>query len=252
MSAINVEHVQDTDKRAPTASDIRHARFEYIPSPDGVDTNVVIYLHGLGDNMSQFIELSKKLHLPQTASLVLQGPVPVPFFDEARMWYQSFDMLGNLIQNPDPRIALNLLNNVIVSLTSKCGWKHSQIHLFGFAQGASVAVEYARSSNAKLGSVVNVLGPLLSYATGTKKCETPVCIFTRPSRNVLDSSNFNKAFSEVVIYEGDKAGDEMPKDHHEWQGILKFWSQTLTVAPTSDESGNVYRVTNTNTNTNTS
>lgn len=229
-------------KRAISQRDFRQAKFEYIPSADGVDSNLIIYLHGLGDNISQFINLSKKLHLPQTASLVLEGPVPVPFFDEARMWYQSFDMLGNLIQNPDPRVALNLLNDLIQTLTSKFGWDHRNIHLFGFAQGGSVAVEYARSSNVRLGSVVNVLGPLLSYATGNSKSETPICIFTRPSRNVLGGSNFNKAFIEVKIFEGDKPGDEMPKDHGEWSGILKFWSDVLVSTPISDQSGQVYKI----------
>ncbi|TIB71580.1 hypothetical protein E3Q22_02491 [Wallemia mellicola] len=208
-------------KRAISQRDFRQAKFEYIPSADGVDSNLIIYLHGLGDNISQFINLSKKLHLPQTASLVLEGPVPVPFFDEARMWYQSFDMLGNLIQNPDPRVALNLLNDLIQTLTSKFGWDHRNIHLFGFAQGGSVAVEYARSNS---------------------KSETPICIFTRPSRNVLDGSNFNKAFIEVKIFEGDKPGDEMPKDHGEWSGILKFWSDVLVSTPISDQSGQVYKI----------
>ncbi|EOR04647.1 hypothetical protein E3P92_01060 [Wallemia ichthyophaga] len=229
-------------KKAISQRDFRHAKFEYVPSADGVDSNLIIYLHGLGDNISHFVNLSKKLRLPQTASLVLQGPVPVPFFDEARMWYQSFDMLGNLIQSPDPRIALNLLNDLIYTLTSQFGWDTRNIHLFGFAQGGSVAVEFARSSNISLGSVVNVLGPLLSYATGSSKTATPICIFTRPSRNVLDSSNFNKAFSKVTIFEGDKAGDEMPKDPQEWSGILKFWSDTLSTAPVSDQSGQVYKI----------
>lgn len=238
---MNVEEL--SAKKAISQRDFRHARFEYIPSSDGVDANLIIYLHGLGDNISQFINLSKKLHLPQTASLVLEGPVPVPFFDEARMWYQSFDMLGNLIQNPDPRVALNLLNDLIHTLTSRFGWDTRNIHLFGFAQGGSVAVEYARLYNITLGSVVNVLGPLLSYATGSSKSETPICIFTRPSRNVLDSSNFNKAFVDVRIFEGDKPGDEMPKDPQEWSGILKFWSDTLSTTPISDQSGQVYRIT---------
>ena len=48
--------------------------FSYTPSDDGVDENLLILLHGLGDTHVPFANLGKQLKLPQTASLALRAP----------------------------------------------------------------------------------------------------------------------------------------------------------------------------------
>ena len=48
--------------------------FSYNPSEDGVDENLLILLHGLGDTHVPFANLGKQLKLPQTATLAIRAP----------------------------------------------------------------------------------------------------------------------------------------------------------------------------------
>lgn len=238
-------------KPAPQTSVI-HTQFSYSPSDDGTDENLLILLHGLGDTNVPFARLGRSLKLPQTATLALRAPDLVPFlYEQAFQWYPSFDQLGDLIERPDPTPALNLLKNVLGHLTGECGWPPHRIHLFGFAQGGSVAAEACLqwwrrelelSSQSRmtdkethvrpLGSLVIVSGPLLSYPTLSKPCETPILVFRRPrelKNGALDA--FRKGFSRVKDVE--RAGEGMPRAslREEWQPILEFWSEVLGWRP---------------------
>lgn len=69
----------------------------YEPAPDGADSNLLVLLHGLGDTARPFAELGRQLQrtLPQLAVVSVQAPKRVPLLDEdAYMWWDSFDMLG--------------------------------------------------------------------------------------------------------------------------------------------------------------
>ncbi|GAA5995983.1 alpha/beta hydrolase [Rhodotorula paludigena] len=138
-------------------------RGDYSPSRDGVDANLVILLHGLGDTSTPFARLGQQLNLPQTAVLSLQAPERVPLLEEeAYQWWDSFDALGEIIPNPNPSATLHLLKKLLAYLTAPtspsasaspaskpaaapagCGWHPSQLHLFGYAQGGSCAGELA-------------------------------------------------------------------------------------------------------------
>ncbi|KDN50646.1 hypothetical protein RSAG8_01144, partial [Rhizoctonia solani AG-8 WAC10335] len=79
--------------------------FVYFPSDDGVDENLMIVLHGLGDTMAPFVRTAKQWKLPQTATLVLQAPELIPFLEQGEemyQWYTSFTSLGELIERPNP------------------------------------------------------------------------------------------------------------------------------------------------------
>lgn len=69
--------------------------FSYRHSKDGIDTNLLILLHGLGDTLEPFDRLAASLALPQTATLTIQGTLQVPLLEEkAFQWWHSFDDLG--------------------------------------------------------------------------------------------------------------------------------------------------------------
>jgi hypothetical protein len=178
----------------------------------------------------------------------------VPFlYEDAFQWYTSFDPLGELLDRPDPSPALELLSKVINILITKFSWATAQIHIFGFAQGGSVALEFllkdwkkelsamskalpandntsATTAPRHFGSVVSVSGPFLSYPTVSAKCPTPVFLFHRspPAETALPAGalgDFNKAFEaaeEVCL-----GGDGMPRNRDEWYPIMKFWSEKL-------------------------
>lgn len=72
-------------------------RAQYKPAPCGIDSNLLLLLHGLGDTADPFFSLGQRLQqtLPQTAVLSVQAPLRVPLLEEeAWMWYDSFDALG--------------------------------------------------------------------------------------------------------------------------------------------------------------
>jgi hypothetical protein len=83
-----------------------------------------------------------------------------------------------------------------------------------------------------LGSLVIISGPLLSYPTLSKPCETPILVFRRPHElktGALDA--FRRGFSRVKDVE--RAGEGMPRAslREEWQPILEFWGEVLGWRP---------------------
>ena len=134
----------------------------------------------------------------------------------------------------------------------------NHIHLFGFAQGGSVATEFVidlwkqqqlrikksiDSNNVSqslepqepvpsLGSIVTVSGPLLSYPTISNLCPTPILVTHRspPSDMALPPGAFiafNKAFASVTESKMETKGMGMPSSKQEWDPIMQFWSQHL-------------------------
>ena len=108
----------------------------------------------------------------------LDRSIRIPFLpEEAYQWYESFDLAtGDVLRSPDPTRAFRFLDSVVEHLlSSECGWTPERIHWFGFAQGGSVASEYAlrwwrasvgqTSTRSVFRSVITVGGPLLSLPT---------------------------------------------------------------------------------------
>ncbi|GAA5853730.1 hypothetical protein JCM8547_007426 [Rhodosporidiobolus lusitaniae] len=240
-------------------------RFGYSPSRDGVDSNLLILLHGLGDTHQPFFQLGQSLNLPQTAVLALQAPERVPLLEEeAWQWWDSFDQLGELIQNPNPSATLHLLTKLIEYLTaplpssdspsssssssaksppagSGCGWLPSQIHLFGFQQGGSLAGEFAlswarsRPSSPHLGSIVAVTAPLLSHPTTlSSKAQTKVALVYRKTtleETMVGAASWKKGFENVkeIRLEGGRGREGMPRGMEEWREIMRFWMDVDTL-----------------------
>jgi len=223
------------------------APFSYTPSDDGTDENLLILLHGLGDTHVPFSKLGRSLKLPQTATLALRAPEQIPYLEEhAFQWYPSFDALGDIVSHPDPTTAIDYIAKVLDHLVDDCGWPAPRIHLFGFAQGGSVAAESALrwwrrglqrrqqksdgTSVQPLGSAVTIGGPLLSYPTLSAECQTPILVFHRPTpsepslpRDALPA--FRKGFSRVADIK--VSGEGMPRSKDEWYPIMELWSERL-------------------------
>ncbi|BGP26881.1 phospholipase/carboxylesterase family protein [Rhodotorula toruloides] len=240
-------------------------RGDYSPSKDGVDANLLILFHGLGDTAKPFAQLGRSLHLPQTAVLSLQAPERIPLLEEeAYQWWDSFDPLGELILNPNPSktltLLLALLDHLIAPLPSSsssqtgCGWHPSQIHFFGFAQGGSCAAELAllhsRSSDpsSHLASLVAVSAPLLSHPTlaPDKRSNTKVCLVYRRAgaeERSVGVASWKKGFEHIkeVRLEGGRGRDgTMPRGMDEWREVMRFWSEVLIRKSALELSGEVY------------
>ncbi|TFY81098.1 hypothetical protein EWM64_g2913 [Hericium alpestre] len=143
-------------------------------------------------------------------------------YEEAYQWYESFDPLGEFLQHPNPTPALDILTKVLDHLINDCAWPTYYIHLFGFAQGGTVAAETAlrwwRERSTAMGSVITVTGPLLSYPTPSKLCPMPILVFhfPPPAESALPCNAmtaFRKGFTTVL--EVKTAGEGMPRSKDE-------------------------------------
>ncbi|KAM6501113.1 hypothetical protein JOM56_004127 [Amanita muscaria] len=235
------------NKPAPAASKVP-VPFVYIPSDDGMDENLLIILHGLGDTHAPFAKMGRQLKLPQTAVLSLRAPDQIPYLEEdSFQWYTSFDHLGELIQQPDPTPAIELLSEAVAYLIKDCHWPPHRIHLFGFAQGGTVAAEFgikfwkdrseeqrqlSSPTSSPLGSIVSVSGPLLSWPTFKPLSHTSVLVAHRPppSEAALPKDAlvaYKRAFHLVVDAQLTTKHLGMPASKEEWAPIMKFWSEKL-------------------------
>jgi hypothetical protein len=175
-------------------------------------------------------------------------PQRIPYlYEDAFQWYPSFDALGDLLVPPDPTTAIDYTTKVLDHLVNDCGWPALRIHLFGFAQGGSIAAESAlnwwrrglqrqqgqksdSTSAQPLGSVVTISGPLLSYPTLSVICPTPILAFhrpppTEPSLPGDALAAFRKGFSSVKDVK--RNGEGMPRSKDEWYPIMELWSERL-------------------------
>ncbi|GAA5945731.1 hypothetical protein JCM3775_005898 [Rhodotorula graminis] len=234
----------------------------YSPSPDGVNLNLLVLLHGLGDTAAPFAQLSKSLNLPQTAVLSLKAPERIPLLEEeAYAWWDSFDEMGELIARPNPAATLHLLVKLVEHLTAPvstsspsssatagggCGWKPSQIHLFGYAQGGTCAGELALAwakahpvdvggggaptssspsstttssstsgatavEHGHLGSLVAVSAPLLSHPTpspSTQSRTRALVVFRPHEQRAVGPSSWQRGFArcDAVTLSGSRGG----------------------------------------------
>ncbi|KAI0299449.1 hypothetical protein B0F90DRAFT_1631368 [Multifurca ochricompacta] len=232
--------------KPPPQSSAISAPFSYSPSDDGTDENLLILLHGLGDTHLPFSKLGRSFKLPQTATLALRAPKQIPYlYEQSFQWYPSFDALGDILAHPNPTMAIDYMMKLFDHLVNDCGWSAPRIHLFGFAQGGTVAAESAlrwwqygvqrqqkdgSPSAQPLGSVVTVGGPLLSYPTLPVVCTTPILVFHRPPPSEPHLSGdaftaFRKGFSRVIDVK--KSGQGMPRSKDEWYPIMELWSEQL-------------------------
>lgn len=176
-------------------------------------------------------------------------------------WYNTFDRMFNPIPRPDPTKHLPTLRILLEKLTSpEIGWKTQQIHLFGWGQGGTMALELALhlatkplslppshgTSCSRFGSVTSVCATLLSSPTTLSY--TPALAFTRISPASAAHgrlmTDLKKALKEVEVVNGEKAkgGEDMPRGRAEWEGIMRFWGRVLAKDESWKGEGEVYEV----------
>jgi hypothetical protein len=151
-----------------------------------------------------------------------------------------------------------LIRRVLKHLVQDCGYDASGIHLFGWGEGGTVALEVGNSIGKdsigdnirRIGSIISVSGELWSTpSVGTKESnfETPVFYFHRPRPSTTTPSSttstpeinhLRKIFSRVTSFsacynpriasQNEQGKDvSMPKTQDEWKRLMKFWSEVL-------------------------
>ena len=195
----------------------------------------------------------------------------MPLLEEpAWSWYNTFTPLFEPLPNPNPSSALPRLRSLLATLISSLGWTLPQIHLFGWGQGATMAMELAldigknplsnpsnsgpsNSSNEigsaqgkRLGSVVAICGEMISFPASPLQLETPVAFFTRlnPQSQLGQKavSGVKRCFKTVRLVNGKGGGGDMPRGREEWEGVMKFWGEVLGRDEGWKGTGEVYEV----------
>lgn len=235
----------------------RFSAHHFASAPSGVDSNLLILLHGLGDSDAGFFNLGKGLQktLPQTAVLTVQAPIAVPFLDPGMhwMWYPTFDNLGEVLTAPNPTETVQHFTELIQHLVEHCGWLASSVHIFGFGQGATVALEtlvawfksHTKPTEA-LGSIVSVSGEFVSHPTLAQPSCMPILHLYRSSNEVNAESarwaSFRKASTALTLQRlplTADGGEEGMLRGTEWDSVMQFWSRILRSRSSWELSGDV-------------
>ena len=207
--------------------------FIFRHSHDSIDENLVIFLHGAGDNHLPFDKLGQTMRLPQTATLSLSASMKMALpnsssllsksksnstfvqlpFGLGHTWFEEMDyeVTGDTLPNDHPRRlqslghAVSAMNILLSSLTDHSNnessyWLPERIFLFGFSAGACLAMETCRLW--KLRRHVP-LGGAICVGGGIKSASLPGCVPVNDSNNdnVDDGRN---AFTDVLILTGSK------------------------------------------------
>ncbi|KAK9763453.1 hypothetical protein K7432_009839 [Basidiobolus ranarum] len=233
-------------KRAPK---FKGLTFQYSPSPDGVDENLLIFFHGLGDTEKPFFQLGQSLKLPQTAIISIKAPHAIPYFDEGTQWYPSFDPLGDLLTKDSPLRLPGLIQTRTIlkkffleELVGVCGYDLHKMILFGFSQGATTALDLVVHGGVNVNSVVSIAGYLLEETErasievgfvqntnvliiqGDKDETIPLRVSQERTKYV--QSKFGK--SHVKAHMVTRKNHAMPTGPGEWRPIMEFFAQNLS------------------------
>jgi predicted esterase len=200
--------------------------FMFRHSHDGIDENLVIFLHGAGDNHIPFDKLGQTMKLPQTATLSLSASMKMNLPDSSQSkssnstfvelpfglgytWFEEMDyqVTGDVLPNDHPRRLQSLshavlaMNALLSSLTDHSSnessyWIPERIFLFGFSAGACLAMEICRlwklRRNVPLGGAICIGG-------GIKSESLPGCVAVN-----YNGDDDQHKFTDVLIITGSK------------------------------------------------
>jgi predicted esterase len=205
--------------------------FSYHASADGTDANLLVLLHGLGDSHAPFAQLGRTFALPQTAVLAVRAPFALPF-DLGHGWFEAIDLArgGDPIRPDVPGEArrrdslaacLGLLEGLLEALAAvgndddgayAGGWRPEEVFLFGFAQGGTVALEWAlrrwRARREALGGVVAVAAGLLEERTWWHDEDSDLSHYDK--EDSVDQSSNGSGDGEKKKKEKEKAEGKTP------------------------------------------
>lgn len=206
------------------------------PSGGKAPSNVLILLHGLGDNHQPFAVLGSRFNFPETVCIALRAPLSLPFANNGFNWGDDvlFDQsTGTIDMDTGFKKTEALMKTVVEDvLVEKCKWSRRAIFIFGFGQGGMAGLHLAASlsptgPDGEFGGVVSVGGPLPhSSPSPHPKAKTPVLVIGAEKKSaVTDTSvaRIQNVFEAVNIvrWKG-RTGDGMMKNAEETRPIMEF------------------------------
>ncbi|KAG0052494.1 hypothetical protein BGZ83_002524 [Gryganskiella cystojenkinii] len=225
-------------------------KFKFEHSHDGIDTNLLIFFHGLGDKIEpNFTQLAKSLNLPQTATLCIQAPSAVPFLEEAGyQWFPSFNVMTGDLLGPEHKERMIYVKNIVRPALIKllkhcmdhCKFTAKQIMLFGFSQGGQIALDLAAFGGFQLNGVLSIAGYMMEESENDEpaiKLQTTKVLVMQGDkddlRTVKESKDklkhleriFGKVNATQLVVDG--MGHGMPNSEAGWRPLMEFFALNL-------------------------
>jgi len=240
-------------------------QFLYGSSPDGIDGNLLVLFHGLGDTPKPYAQFAQQMKLPQTAWLSLQAPNPL--LDLGYMWIPSFNADGSLMSSSDKGLEglsnlRKLLKLFFYTLKSKYNWNYSNIFLLGFSQGAVVALDTALNwvEPELLGGLICISGSILEESTKLSKdslCSAknipPILLThgTKDDRDLLQSAKQKYDYlvkqlganGNKIIWKDYEKSHQMVCSKDEATDIMTFFSKHLSIKSSLAQQEGVIEIT---------
>ncbi|KAI1283660.1 Alpha/Beta hydrolase protein [Xylaria sp. FL0933] len=237
------------------------------PEVPETTTSILILFHGLGDSETSFATFAKNINLPGVLAISVRGisPLPpallgLPGSDPATPtnhfhWGDDLTLssaTGDLEPDPGFSKAQQLVLDKLIreTIIETCGWKTTDILLFGFGQGGSLALGLSsrlrdgervmdvtggeRAPGLAFKGAVSIGGQLplsmISTLSTRSKARTPVLVCHGRNSELLDSEAvelLRKEFVDVREIKWTKADDGMPKSREEMLPIMQFFAERL-------------------------
>ncbi|KZZ97485.1 Phospholipase/carboxylesterase/thioesterase [Moelleriella libera RCEF 2490] len=255
----------------------------HFPVPPESTTTFLILFHGLGDSELPFAMFARNLHLPNTLAISVRGtssippsmlhdlhqaPLPSQPQQQQQQYYHWGDDLlldqatGDLDPDPGFSRACALVTEKLVRgiLVERCGWDTSDVLLFGFGQGAALALGLPLTEGLTYKGVV-AIGPDAGGVPASmraKKCgtttmtmtlrgkqqaqqgqgrledakdeeertnDTPVLLVQGQSRQ--DENAVRESYGNVQVVRWKRSEVDMPRSKEEMIPIMKFFAERL-------------------------
>lgn len=214
----------------------------HLPS-DNKPTNAIIFLPGLGDTSENFSKFAKALNLPDAVTITLQPlfPIPVPL-GPGFQWSNDI-RIDTSTGSFDPDSPLEKASGIVAEiitqvLIQKHNFIPAAIHLFGYGQGGSLAlntaIHPALTHLGPLGSIVSIGGslPLSTNHTLTLKSRTPLLLLGGKkgdfAKNEASAVKRLRTLYEFVEYHEWKKGEStLPANREEVLPMMQFLGRRL-------------------------
>lgn len=262
--SIRVPKAEDFEALAPDLTVVLH-----FPSPPEATTAIMVVFHGLGDAEASFANFARSMNLPGVLGITVRGTNPLPPallglpLDSGPPchfhWGDDLNLSGRgdgLDMDPGFTKANELVMNKLIrgTLVEKCGWELSDVLLFGYGQGGSLALGLAskareeprveevqeQKASTYVGTakpfkgVISIGGALphsmIPTLSGTPKSKSPVLICYGTSCDALDEDAVEvvkQEFADVREVKWKKRESTMPSSREEMLPIMEFLADCL-------------------------
>ncbi len=115
--------------------------------------NIIISLHGFGDNAANFSSLANEINIDDVLWLFPQGPKNYPMGVEGAQWFPLFSD-----PKEERRVSEDSILQIMYNAAEQCKLETKKIFLLGFSQGAAMAVNCGLKSKEKLAGILSLSG----------------------------------------------------------------------------------------------